>query len=90
MEPSEQTKLLRRLNFLGEILDSHILHVYMLVAPDFLNVGSVIPLATTAPDVVLRALRMKKLAGDLCKIFRGKLHSASSTWGTRTARPGDR
>ena len=72
VEPSEQTKLLRRLNFLGEILDSHILHVYMLVAPDFLNVGSVIPLASTAPDVVLRALRMKKLAGDLCKIICGR------------------
>jgi sulfhydrogenase subunit alpha len=56
--PSEQTVLLRKLNFHGEILDSHILHVYMLVAPDFLGAGSVIPLAKSAPDVVLRALRM--------------------------------
>lgn len=72
VEPSEQTRLLRRLNFLGEILDSHILHVYMLVAPDFLNVGSVFPLASSAPDVVLRALRMKKLSGDLCKIICGR------------------
>ena len=72
IEPSRQTKLLRRLNFLGEILDSHILHAYMLVAPDFLNVGSVIPLAKTAPDVVFRALRMKKLSGDLCKIICGR------------------
>ncbi len=72
IEPSRQTKLLRRLNFLGEILDSHILHAYMLVAPDFLNVGSVIPLAKTAPEVVFRALRMKKLSGDLCKIICGR------------------
>jgi sulfhydrogenase subunit alpha len=70
--PSEQTRLLRRLNFFGEILDSHILHAYMLVAPDFLNVGSVIPLAKTAPEVVQRALRMKKLSGDLCQVICGR------------------
>jgi sulfhydrogenase subunit alpha len=72
VELSEQTKLLRQLNFYGEILDSHILHAYMLVAPDFLGVGSVIPLATSAPDVVLRALRMKQLAGDLCRAICGR------------------
>lgn len=70
--PSEQTKLLRKLSFHGEILDSHILHVYMLVAPDFLGVGSVIPLAGSHPEVVLRALRMKKLSGDLCKVITGR------------------
>ncbi len=72
IEPTEQTALLRRLNFYGEILDSHILHAYMLVAPDLLGAGSVIPLAKTAPDVVLRALRMKKLAGDLCAAICGR------------------
>jgi len=44
---TEQTELLRKLAFTAEMLDSHILHVYMLIAPDFLNVGSVIPLATS-------------------------------------------
>lgn len=72
VELSEQTKLLRRLNFLGEIMDSHVLHAYMLVAPDFLGVHSVIPLAKSAPDVVKRALRMKKLAGDTCKAIAGR------------------
>lgn len=72
VELSEQTKLLRRLNFLGELLDSHLLHAYMLIAPDFLGVPSVIPLANTAPDVVLRALRLKKLAGDLCQAIAGR------------------
>ena len=66
VELSEQTLLLRKLIFHGEQLDSHVLHTYMLVAPDCLGVGSVIPLASSHPQVVLRALRMKKLAGDLC------------------------
>jgi len=71
-ELSEQTWLLRKLIFFGEIIDSHVLHTYMLVAPDFFNVGSVIPLAGTAPEVVLRALRIKKLSGDLCALIGGR------------------
>ncbi|MGF1505267.1 MAG: nickel-dependent hydrogenase large subunit, partial [Anaerolineae bacterium] len=35
IEPTEQTVLLRKLNFFGEILDSHVLHVYMLVDTDY-------------------------------------------------------
>lgn len=86
--PSAQTKLLRRLNFLGEILDSHILHAYMLVAPDMLGAASVIPLAKTAPDVVMRALRMKKLAGDLCRVIAGRhTHPIAMTVGGFTHFP---
>lgn len=70
--PSEQTRNLRKLNFFGEILDSHVLHAYMLVAPDLLGHKSVLPLAKTAPEVVHRALRMKKLAGDICKVICGR------------------
>jgi sulfhydrogenase subunit alpha len=70
--PSKQTEFLRKLNMHGETLDSHILHAYMLVAPDLLGVNSVIPLASSAPDVVLRALRMKKFSGDLCEALAGR------------------
>jgi sulfhydrogenase subunit alpha len=72
IQVSEQTRLLRQLNLYGEMMDSHILHVYMLVAPDLLDVGSVIPLVETARNVVERALRMKKVAGDLCAIIGGR------------------
>jgi len=89
VQPSEQTVLLRKLNFHGELLDSHILHAYMLVAPDFLGVGSVIPLAKSAPEVVLRALRMKKLAGDLCQAIGGRhTHPIAMTVGGFTHYPG--
>jgi coenzyme F420-reducing hydrogenase alpha subunit len=72
VEISEQTELLRKLLFHGEIIDSHVLHVYMLVAPDFFGVGSVLPLATSHPEVVKRALRIKKLSGDLCAMVAGR------------------
>jgi sulfhydrogenase subunit alpha len=88
VELSEQTRLLRKLTFHGEILDSHILHVYMLVAPDFLGVGSVIPLATSHREVVLRALRMKKLAGDICAVVTGRhTHPIAMTVGGFTHFP---
>jgi coenzyme F420-reducing hydrogenase alpha subunit len=88
VELSEQSWLLRKLTFHGEILDSHVLHVYMLVAPDFLGVGSVIPLVNSHPDVVLRALRMKKLAGDLCAMVTGRhTHPIAMTVGGFTHFP---
>ena len=72
VEPSEQTVLLRKLIFHGEMIDSHVLHTYYLVAPDFFGVGSVIPLAATHREVVERALRIKKLSGDLCAMVGGR------------------
>jgi sulfhydrogenase subunit alpha len=88
IQPGEQTVLLRRLAMDGEILDSHILHVYMLVAPDFLGVESVIPLASSHPEVLLRALRMKQLAGDLCAQVAGRhTHPIAMTVGGFTHFP---
>jgi sulfhydrogenase subunit alpha len=69
---SEQTRLLRRILIQGENLQSHVLHSYFLAAPDFVGAPSVFPLVQTHPEVVVRALRMKKLANDLCDVFGGR------------------
>lgn len=69
---SEQTRLLRRILIQGENMQSHVLHTYFLAAPDFLGAPSVFPLVKTHPEVVLRALRLKKLANDLCDVFGGR------------------
>jgi sulfhydrogenase subunit alpha len=88
VEVSEQTELLRKLLFHGEIIDSHVLHVYMLVAPDFFGAGSVLPLAQTHPEVVKRALRIKKLSGDLCAMIAGRhTHPIAMTVGGFTHLP---
>jgi coenzyme F420-reducing hydrogenase alpha subunit len=70
--PSEQTVLLRKLILYGEELQSHFLHLYFLAVPDYFGVGSVIPLAKSHPEVVQRALRMKKLANDICAAVGGR------------------
>ena len=72
IQPSEQTILLRKLLLHAETLQSHVLHYYFLTAPDLLNVGSVFPLVETHTDVVLRALRLKKLANDLADLVAGR------------------
>lgn len=69
---SEQTRLLRRILIQGENMQSHVLHTYFLAAPDFVGAPSVFPLVKTHPEVVLRALRLKKLANDLCDVFGGR------------------
>jgi coenzyme F420-reducing hydrogenase alpha subunit len=69
---SEQTERLRRIVLHAEQLDSHWLHVYFLVAPDFFGVPSVIPLAKTHTDVVLRAMRLKALATHICRVLVGR------------------
>ena len=69
---SEQAHALRKIIFYGEQLQSHILHTYFLVAPDFVGAPSVIPLATAAPDVVKRALKLKKMANRICEVIAGR------------------
>ena len=56
----------------GEYLQSHYLHVLFLAAPDFLGVGSVIPLVGTHPDVVKMALRLKRMSNDVCAAVGGR------------------
>ena len=69
---SEQTLKLRKIVLHAEQLQSHWLHVYFLVAPDFFGAPSVIPLAKTHTDVVLRAMRLKRLANYTCEVLVGR------------------
>lgn len=86
--PSEQTIKLRKLLLHYEMLDSHILHIYLLVAPDLLGVKSFVPLIDTHNKVVRRALRMKKTCNDLCDILVGRhVHPISAIVGGFTKLP---
>lgn len=87
---SEQTRLLRRLIFNGEMLQSHILHIFFLVAPDLFGVGSVVPLAGTHGEVVKMALRLKRLANDLCAVVGGRhVHPVAMAINGFTKLPGE-
>lgn len=72
LEISEQTRLLRKLLTNGATIQSHVLHVYFLVAPDLFGVPSVFPLIPSHTDLIKRALRMKRLANDIGDIVSGR------------------
>ncbi|MCX8034070.1 MAG: Ni/Fe hydrogenase subunit alpha, partial [Thermodesulfovibrio sp.] len=88
IKPTEQTVLLRKLLLHYEELDSHILHIYLLVAPDLVGVPSFVPLIKSHPDVVKRALKMKRLCNELCDILVGRhVHPISAVVGGFTKLP---
>ena len=86
--PSAQTEKLRLLLKHMETLQSHVLHLYFLAAPDFVDVGSVFPLIDSNPDVVKRAAKIKLLANDVCDCVGGRrLHPTRTVVGGFTMLP---
>ncbi len=63
---------LRRLLYCGEWIESHILHMAMLHAPDFLGYPDAIAMAKDHPDVVKRALKIKKIGNDIMILLGGR------------------
>lgn len=86
--PTIQTQKLRILLKHMETLQSHILHLYFLSAPDFLGTGSVFPLIESNPEVVQRAARIKQLANDICDCIGGRrMHPTRTVVGGFTMLP---
>ncbi len=67
-----QLRELRRLLYCGEWIESHVLHVYMLHAPDFLGYADAIQLAKDHPDAVKRGLQMKKIGNEIVTLVGGR------------------
>jgi coenzyme F420-reducing hydrogenase alpha subunit len=67
-----QLRELRRLLYCGEWIESHILHVYMLHAPDFLGYEGAIEMARDHADVVKRGLELKKAGNSLMTLVGGR------------------
>ncbi len=63
---------LRRLLYCGEWIESHVLHMVMLHAPDFLGAPDVVALAQRFPERVKGALRLKKAGNALVAVLGGR------------------
>jgi coenzyme F420-reducing hydrogenase alpha subunit len=75
-------RLLRRLFYCGEWIESHALHVYMLHAPDFLRYQDAIEMARDHRDLVERALRLKKIGNRIITLLGGReIHPVSVSVG---------
>ena len=68
----ETAAKLRLLAKHGETLQSHVLHLFFLAAPDFLGLPSAIPLMELKPEVFALAARLKGLANHICDVVAGR------------------
>ena len=90
VEVPEPIRLLRRLIYCGEWIESHALHVYLLHAPDFLGYEDAIRMAKDHPDEVKRGLRLKKAGNEKVATQRtvssaaSRAHFSSSARGSKS------
>jgi coenzyme F420-reducing hydrogenase alpha subunit len=68
----EAAAKLRLLAKHGETLQSHVLHVFFLAAPDFLGLPSAIPLKDLKPDAFAMVGRLKGLGNRICDVVAGR------------------
>ena len=72
IELPEQVRLLRRLVYCGEWIESHVLHAAMLHAPDFLGYAGAVELARDNKPLVETALRLKKAGNTVMDVVGGR------------------
>jgi coenzyme F420-reducing hydrogenase alpha subunit len=87
-KPADEIIMLRKLLLYAEQLDSHILHIYILVAPDLLGVKSIVPLVATHKPIIEMALRMKRMSDYAGEVLAGRhIHPISYVIGGLTQLP---
>jgi sulfhydrogenase subunit alpha len=70
--PAPGTRALRRLYYAGEWMESHLLHMMFLAAPDFLGLDDGIEVARRHREPVERALRLRKLGNEILRLLGGR------------------
>ncbi|MBS7645461.1 MAG: Ni/Fe hydrogenase subunit alpha [Candidatus Bathyarchaeia archaeon] len=88
IEVDEYTRQLRRLMNFGSHLQSHVLNLYLLAAPDYLGYESAISLARDNPELLKKGLKLKKLGNDIIEVVGGRaVHPVSAVVGGFTHTP---
>ncbi|HDS84679.1 MAG TPA: Ni/Fe hydrogenase subunit alpha [Phycisphaerales bacterium] len=88
LEVSEQTDLVRHLMHYSEQLQSHVLHVGYLVAPDLFGEKSVVPLIPKATDAVKTIIKAHRVANQMSALLCGRItHPVTLTPGGMTRVP---
>jgi sulfhydrogenase subunit alpha len=69
---THQTAILRRLAINAENMQSHILHIGYLAAPDLFRAGSVFSMLGTHKDTVLKIVQLHRLANEMSDLICGR------------------
>ena len=72
VQAPEPVRLLRRLLYCGEWIESHALHVFMLHAPDYLGYDNAFAMARDHRELVEGALALKKAGNNLMRVVGGR------------------
>ena len=72
VEIDPAVRALRRLYYAGEWLESHLLHMMFLAAPDFLGLDDAMEIARRHRNHVERALRLRKLGNGILILLGGR------------------
>jgi len=70
---SKQTDMLRILGYYAEQLQSHVLHIGYLVAPDLLGTKSVVPLVSSHPEIVNTIVGIHRIANQWAELIGGRM-----------------
>ncbi|MEK4035697.1 Ni/Fe hydrogenase subunit alpha [Methylocystis sp. IM3] len=72
VDVSGPVRALRRLLYCGEWIESHVLHIYMLHAPDFLGYDGGVQMARDHGAAVTRGLQLKKVGNEILQLLGGR------------------
>ncbi|GAI05489.1 unnamed protein product, partial [marine sediment metagenome] len=72
INPSQQTKILRRLMSLSQMVSSHLVHLYMLAMPDYYGYPGAQEMVPEFTEELSRLMRMKKVMNDLTAAVGGR------------------
>jgi len=87
----DRIRVLRRLMYCGEWIESHALHVFLLHAPDFFGFDSAWQMARDHREVVEGALRVKAAGNDILRTIGGRaIHPINTRVGGFYKAPGRR
>ena len=80
--PSAQTKELRKLMLAAQMIQSHSLHLYLLILPDYVGASSSFELQKLHPELFQNAIELKKYADKIIEVVGGRaVHPISNVAG---------
>ncbi len=85
---SEQTAILREVLNIGGTIQSHALHLYFMVLPDYLGYDNAIQMTSEYKEEFKRALRLKKTGNEIVRTIGGRdVHPIAAVVGGFTRLP---
>ncbi len=91
IKTSRQTELLRELMQIAGIMQSHVLHLYFMVLPDYLKYENALQMAKNHKKKIETALKIKKAGNEIVKTIGGRdVHPFTSVVGGFSRIPEER